>query len=242
MKGLRRTLLIIVLLAAAAFLSWEALKVRDIVVVGTRNRLPAEVVAASGIGFGDSLLTINKEVAEKNIERDPYFKYEGVEVDWPNGIIIYVTERVPKTYIQYLNSVIIMDEAGFVLEISSAAGEENLVRVSGLQVETYLIGRELTAGNQGQVGAFSRVYKSFEKEGMVSELQEISVSQQLTARAVMRNGLSVELGTGDGLENKLKLLRSVVENIERAYGSGAFAGASLDVSSGEFGDFSPAGV
>ena len=240
MKGLKRALLIIAVLAATAFLSWEALKIRDIVVVGTHDRLPAEVVAASGIGFGDSLLTINKEAAEMSIEADPYFKFEDIEIDWPNGIIIYVTERVPKTYIQYLNAVIIMDEAGFVLEIGSAVGERSLVRVSGLQVETYLIGQELTARNQGQVEVFGKVYKGFEKEGMIGELREISVSQSLTARAVMRQGLSVELGTADKLDEKVRLVDAIIDSLLQTYGQGGVDGASLDVSSGEFGDFSPA--
>jgi cell division septal protein FtsQ len=239
LKGLKRTLLVIVLLSAAAFLSWEALKVRDIAVAGTRSRLPAEVAMLSGIGLGDSLLTLDKELAKAGIESDPYFKYDDIEIDWPSGIIIRVTERIPKTYILHLGSMIIMDEAGFVLEIGRNLPHADLVQVTGLQVTAYLVGEEVQAENQDQVFLYSRVYEAFEKEGLTGEIKEIIITQSLTARVVTGQGITVDIGTSDNLQRKIMLTESIVESLNRMYSPEELNGTSLDVSTGEFGDFNP---
>jgi cell division septal protein FtsQ len=239
LKGLKRTLLVIVLLSAAAFLSWEALKVRDIAVAGTRSRLPAEVAMLSGIGLGDSLLTLDKEAAKAGIESDPYFKYEEIDIDWPSGIIIRVTERIPKTYILHLGSMIIMDEGGFVLEIGHNLPHSGLVKISGLQVTVFLVGEEVKAENQDQVFVYARVYEAFEKEGLIGEIKEIIITQSLTARVVTNQGITVDLGTSDNLQRKIILTKSIVESLSRMYLPEELNGTSLDVSTGEFGDFNP---
>ena len=242
MNGLKRTLLVIVLLAAAAFLSWEALKVRDIVVVGTNARLPGEVVALSGIRLGDSLLTLDRDSARSGIESNPYFKYEEIAIDWPSGIVVRITERVPKAYAAYMDSMIVMDETGFVLEIRQGFETvEKLTKVSGLQVTTYLVGQRVTASNQDQVVIFGQVYEILENLGLKSDIREINVTQALTVKIVTKQGITVDIGTPTDMRKKIQLMNAIVDNLITMYGEAGLDGATLDVSTGEMGDFDPTG-
>ncbi len=215
---------------------------RDITVIGVSTYLPSQVSALAGIHIGDSLLTIDRERVKTAVEADPRLEYQELSVNWPSGVLLKVNERLPCAYIANLSSAIILDKAGYVLRIDPAlpGDADKLIRLAGVSVSTFIVGQALGAENPDQTLLFTRVYEALEAGGLIGEVTEITVSQAFTARIRMISGVTVSLGDGTQLSEKVRIMDGIMRQIEQTYPKEAIEGSTLDVSSGRFGDFAPA--
>jgi cell division protein FtsQ len=87
-------------LATVAGVFWALLGdrlvvVRSVSVTGTRLLAPAQVTAAAGVPLGSPLFGVNAGEVTRRVEAIRQVASAKVTKDWPNGLTIAVTERVP---------------------------------------------------------------------------------------------------------------------------------------------------
>jgi cell division protein FtsQ len=91
----------LVVVAVLVYGGWSLLhtslfSARAITVVGSVHQSAAQIEAAAGLTDHPPLLDINGAAAALDIERLPWVRSASVGVNWPDGVHIVVTERVPR--------------------------------------------------------------------------------------------------------------------------------------------------
>lgn len=120
-------------LSAAAFISAAALVVFcidyvyyktdyfDISSIKTKGNSVYDdnyIVEKSGLKTGEKLFEADRQKARENLEKELYVKNARVIYNLPNEIDIEITERKEKYQVLYNEQYIIIDDEGFVLDIS----------------------------------------------------------------------------------------------------------------------------
>ena len=80
-----------------------------------------DIFKASKLEYGKSIFSINKNQAQKNIEKqNPYIKVVNIETVFPNKIIFHVAERQELFAVKYLDKYLILDDEGKILQIKDS--------------------------------------------------------------------------------------------------------------------------
>ena len=101
---------------AWALLGNRLLVVRSVTVTGTHLVSPAQVIAAADVPPGTPLLRVDTGAVTRRVEAIPQVASARVTADWPDHLVIAVTERVP------------------VLAVKMAGGGYDLVDQAGVPV------------------------------------------------------------------------------------------------------------
>jgi cell division protein FtsQ len=78
-----------------ALLGDRLLVVRSVSVTGTHLLAPEQVIAAAGVPLGTPLLSVDSGAAARRVEAIQQVASATVSEDWPDHLVIAVTERVP---------------------------------------------------------------------------------------------------------------------------------------------------
>jgi cell division protein FtsQ len=78
-----------------ALLGDRVLVVRSVTVTGTHVLAPGQVIAAAGVPLGTPLLSVDAGTVTRRVEAIPLVASATVTEDWPDHLVIAVTERVP---------------------------------------------------------------------------------------------------------------------------------------------------
>lgn len=92
---------------------------------------------------GINTLKINTRKLEKSIKEIPYIRKAEIKRVLPDGLSITYEERKPYAIIKYLESFVIMDKYGFVLEIKKENDMQDLTIIYGIDAEQYVPGTTL---------------------------------------------------------------------------------------------------
>lgn len=93
----------------------DALRVRHIEVLGTQIVDPAAAAAAAGVA-SDSLLTLDAAAAAARVAALPGVAQARVHRDWPQGVVLDITERQGWGYWQVLGVRSVIDAEGRVVD------------------------------------------------------------------------------------------------------------------------------
>lgn len=89
---------------------------------------------------GVNTLKINSRKLEKSIEEIPYIKEANIERVLPNELKVTYEERKPYAIIKYLESYVIMDKFGFVLDVKKENDMQDLTIIYGVDAKQYVPG------------------------------------------------------------------------------------------------------
>jgi cell division protein FtsQ len=81
--------------AGWALLGNRVFVVRSVTVTGTHVLAPGQVIAAADVSLGTPLLTVDAGAVTRRVEAIPLVASANVTEDWPDHLVITVTERVP---------------------------------------------------------------------------------------------------------------------------------------------------
>jgi cell division protein FtsQ len=87
--------LAIVVGAGWALLGNQVFVVRSVTVTGTHLLAPGRVIAAAGVSLGTPLLRVDAGTVTRRVEAIQQVASASVSEDWPDHLVIAVTERVP---------------------------------------------------------------------------------------------------------------------------------------------------
>lgn len=106
---------------AWALLGNRLLVVRSVTVTGTHLLPPALVVAAADVPLGTPLLSVDSGAATRRVEAIRQVASATVTEDWPDHVVIAVTERVPVMAVRMAGgSYDLVDKDGVIVRTASA--------------------------------------------------------------------------------------------------------------------------
>ena len=220
--------LVLLLVGCSVFL-----RVTDIIVAGTEYYTPEEVIEASGLKTGTSLLTVNgSRTALKLTGELLYVKEIRIDRVFPGTVVINVTECSASAYVRSNTDFWTLDNSGKVLEKVSNADTAGLYGIRGISRPVFDPGHFLTTETNANVAeSVSRVVTALEKTTVHYNARWIDFSDMGNI-TIDCGSVTVELGSLDRLEDKLLLA-------DAAYTAENPQNGVIDVSSGDSAHYIP---
>jgi len=107
------------------------LDVDGIAVVGADRTSRDEVVAASGIGFGQAMVDVDERGAVQGLSALPWIRSVSVDRRWPDSVVIHVVERTAVAAAPATDGWALVDATGQVLALLTSV-PSNLLALDGI--------------------------------------------------------------------------------------------------------------
>lgn len=212
--------------------------INSIEVYGNKHYNNIEVINASRIVLGANwfrelaynadikgMLTFRSTNSEENIlERCSYVKDIVVRMVYPGKVKITITEREPVAVVPYINTSLIIDNEGFVVDAGDEKHWENLPIIEGLDVNGYSLGKMISGNNIKGINAFNKIFnvidftqKKGNNKSYINNLDQciskVDVSDLDNVLIFLDKRVKVNLGAYNQLdEYKIMILQEIFFN------------------------------
>ncbi|MEW6081393.1 MAG: FtsQ-type POTRA domain-containing protein [Bacillota bacterium] len=202
--------ILMVLAALYAFYRSAYFRVEVVEVAGTQQLQAGEVIEATGILLGTSLLGVRPSKVKALVEALPYVKEARVMVRLPSRVTVSVTERSCVGYLLVDRSYLAIDEEGVLLERWEGAFFLDQPLVTGDIPGDMLPGERLTGTTLLDAARLLGLLGDFR-----DEVSEVNASAEgLTLYTIQ--GLPVYMGSpGALMEEKVAILKGILEDAKR---------------------------
>ena len=239
-----RIVLILLAVLAAAFLilRYAVFCVRNITIIGNSSIPAADVIAASGIRTGDSILSLDEETVKTRLESDWRLQFRYMEKNLPSQVIISVREREECCWLTYGGIIYTMDKNRMVMfeseDLENAPGTlDSLVEVRGLGIRSgSRVGQTMVLTSHSQELAFSELFLEMKVLGCRGRIQEADLSNVSSILLMTRDGYTVSMGDSGNIHAKLRAALLVMERLKQM----DLSGGTINVSNPETPFYSPA--
>ena len=223
-------------------------KVQQVCVSGTEKYTPWEIKEASGIQEGDALLSLSEaKISARIREKLPYVGDVRVGIKLPDTVIIEIKElQVVYAIEDNEGSWWLMDANGRVVDTTDAAQAKDHTRVLGVKIQAAVVGDQAVAaepassgdGNASestehkislvsvheQLNAAVQILTALEKNGVMSNIDTVNVSDLQQLSLWYQDRYMVTLGDTSRLEYKIGAMKAAIQKM------GEYQSGYLDVS------------
>ena len=222
-------LLIIIGIALGCLFS-PTFELTDVMISDGVNVTREEIAKTFYIKPQINVFKIDYKEIKKSVESLPYIQKANPKLVFPNRIRIEYTEREPVALIKYLESYLVMDKYGYILEIIRKNKFEDLPIIYNIEFKDYEIGKQLddTAKTKyDNVVYMLEIAKQNKFKYTIAEINYESIGNV----KLWLNGEDVEIIYGkidkNIISDKLSYIEGILENIKGKSGR-------LDVSSEDY--------
>ena len=200
------TALVLALVAAGwVLLASPVTAVREVAVTGTSRTDPEAVRAAADGQLGRPLLRVDEDAVRAGLSGLPYVGTVRVGRDWPHGLVLEVTERVPVAAVPAGEGVDLLDAGGAVItSVPQAPQDVPLVSV------------DVATAGSGAVRAAGEVAASLPAQ-LRADVAEVGARSADDVRLRLREGQEVRWGSADGSALKARVLQVLRQRPAQGY-------------------------
>ena len=229
-------------------------KVQTITLTGQTRYSQEHIAQASGLEPGDNLVLFDKFSAIDSIfEACPYLDTVQMRRRYPDRVEIIVTECVPVAVIEDQATEIpdpedetktlkvggtgrwLMDRNGKLLEKTPSTRPTDLTRIYGVTLRNPEIGKYVEILQEDTKKPLFLLLNTAEDDGILQDIGAIDFSKQFDIRFNYQDRITVDIGSTDQLEKKMRYLHTIIE--EKL---GTNARGTLDLSDVQTARFIPA--
>lgn len=234
---------VITLFGISAFL-----RLNTIIVEGYVVYTPDLVAEASNVSKGDNLLYLSRDNAAQSIKDElPYIDSVEITKEFPDILIIEVTESTPVAYIPHAGNALIIDSAGRTLDVISSvfgtaveARGNRLIEVRGVPVSSAEEGKPpvVELGSETSYRAMQDILAIIEREGIAQDINYLDVANITNISFGYLDKYRVVVGGLLDFRVKLINLPNIINDVQLRYTENVSGELNLTNPSGEYG-FSP---
>jgi cell division septal protein FtsQ len=206
--------------------------VETISVVGNNAYSAEEIISLAGLEYEQNIFMISEGEIAENIGTSPVVVYDKLERKYPNEVVLYVHERKARAYVQYLDSILVVDENAYIMETGTVA-KEGIPSVSGVNVVSFQLGSELQAADDYQIKTLKTLLTALVQSSL--EISDINIFDPSNLMLVLADGTNVKLGSIDAVEDKLVRLADIYAILQEQ----GKVGGVLDVTGEKGGSYMP---
>lgn len=189
---------------------------RSVQVEGDVTRYtPQQIADIAGVSMYQSIFSINEGQLRQAVESNRYLRFEGMQIVYPDGLILRVSERQPSATVTYLGVMFVLDDEGRVLDQYSADSETlDVPVVTGLKIKRLAIGEELQTEMQWQTQAVQKVLAVLARSELTGRAVELNAENSDNLYLMTTDGLKIELGDVENMETKISIAQEVLRQID----------------------------
>ncbi len=226
--------LIAVLLLSLALWLWRCVFVVRAIEVRGGGAPVDEVVAASGVKLGQSVLALNEEEMRAGVNGLGVVYLDEYRLRLPDRLELKVAAREPVAMLRCGGGLLLIDGEGCAVELTEDAPDTDLLFLSGVEVLDCGMGRGIEAAD-GRAALCREIIAAMDALHAQIYVSEVDLSDAQDLRLITRGGILVELGDAENLGEKLALMKAAVADLEA---EGA-AGGILRLNGAGRADYSP---
>ena len=220
-------LVLLMALGVYGFLNTDMFSLSRVIVRGTERLDSDAVIAQSGAPMGLNVFKLDTKGITANLMQHPYIKSVKLQRRFPDVLVINVTERQPWAVLQYIDSFLVIDDSGTIMEVSSTMVYPGCPLASGVNITSFNEGSIVTAEDDYVLETLMQMLQALQTDGSIGMISEINMTDSNNIRMVSREGVILRLGQGWEIPDKIRWVRALLDDI-RAQG---YVGGTVDLTS-----------
>lgn len=192
-------------------------RVSNIEVVGAEHYNAQEIIDASGIKSGSSMVTLNGSAAASRITGKLIYAGRAEIVrKMPDTVIIKISESGTVASVQTDAGQWIIDNYCRMLETVADGEKDKYIEIKGVSAVSPKAGSEMSvsAEDKPKVTYLRDVLTAMEEADMLGDVGYIDVSNTANVQFTYLDRFTAKLGKNENIENKLRLLREAVDELK----------------------------
>jgi cell division protein FtsQ len=170
------------------------------------------IIKASTINIGENIYKIKKSDVLNNIESLSYVKSANIKRKLPDTININIEERKRVVQLKMLSNYMLIDNEGYVLEVSDTRVDE-LPCFVGFNIENLEPGNKISNDEIGM-----KLLDFFNEDELIPTISAMNTINYDTNEEInidLNNSISVAFGPLYNVKYKLRLLDKILNDIEK---------------------------
>ncbi len=190
------------------------LKVAKIEVSGLTKYDPNDIIETSGIKLGDNMFIMNKfDIANRILQTYPYIEQIKIRRRLPDTFTFEITERTVAAYVQHEGNYWLIDEKGYLLEMTTDVESLKIPKIVGIEVVGPYAGGELVLKDGAQLTPLREVLDAISSSEMSEKVVRVDLGMLYDIKIVYEDRFLVSLGDANELSRKIEMLRVVIEQL-----------------------------
>ena len=201
---------LLVALAVGLVIRGTVFTVRAAQVSGNVRMSDEAILQEAGVSLGMNMFELNESDVARRINANRYLSFEKLRMDWPDGVTLFVTERVPSAYVKAYGMLYTLAGDGTVLEESGDIDAAlALPEVRGLQEGSVTVGRKIVSESSARLRAYTALIEEMSLQGCLEQISVLNLADVDNILLVTTDGYTVQLGEQTDLRAKIGAMRAV---------------------------------
>ena len=201
---------LLVSLAVGLVIRGTVFTVRAAQVSGNVRMSDEAILQEAGVSLGMNMFELNESDVARRINANRYLSFEKLRMDWPDGVTLFVMERVPSAYVKAYGMLYTLAGDGKVLEESGDIDAAlALPEVRGLQEGSVTVGRKIVSENSARLRAYTALIEEMSLQGCLEQISVLNLADVDNILLVTTDGYTVQLGEQTDLRAKIGAMRAV---------------------------------
>ncbi|MBO4832148.1 MAG: FtsQ-type POTRA domain-containing protein [Oscillospiraceae bacterium] len=192
-------------------------RVSEVEIEGESRYTDEQIISASGIEIGDSMLMLRGGPSEEAIKSEmPYIGNVSIEKQYPGKVVIKVDERAAVACMRVGNETWLLDSNLKALEVTDGLAVKTYSFIKGFTTAKASAGHVLSVGEEEKTKLryASEVLSSLEELGIIGDVTLVDVSNISGITVEYQNRFKVKLGTGENIGHKLARLDGIIPYLD----------------------------
>lgn len=208
--------LIIIIILAVGVGSFAAVSplfnIEEIKVIGNDKIDTSTIISLSGIKKEKNIFQISKDKAINGIKENPYINSVNIKRQLPGTIEINIKERKVAYQIKVINSYILIDYQGYILEVSSKNARVPIIEGFSTEQDELLNGKRLSNEDIGILRSVLRIMETAKNLGMDKLISKITIKNDEYILELQKENKIVYLGSATDLTSRMDYIKIIIDS------------------------------
>ena len=178
-----------------------------------------QIISLSGLKKGDNLFRFLKINVKNSIKQNAFIDSVEINRILPNKINITVKEREKKFSIQFLNSYVIINSQGYILEISE--DPQNLIILKGMATdeENYVVGNRIENSDLEKLEDAIKIVNTCKDNNLDTKISYIDLTDKTNYIIYMEEEKkTIYIGDNSNMSNKIIYVQAIIDETKKKEG------------------------
>ena len=186
-------------------------RVDTITVTGTSPYSDQEIISATGLEPGSSLIFFEKNRAIRQLfEACPYLETVRIHRKYPDALEIIVTQSQPMAVIESGDAAYVISTGGKILMKTRQPEKTGLCIVTGAVLEDPVVGKTAKFSSEETRKPLILALNTFLENDILEEIGAVCVEELYDITFTYTNRFKVKIGTTDDLDRKLRYMQTLI--------------------------------
>lgn len=185
--------------------------IKNIKVINNSQVSSDTVISLSGLTVGENIFKFLKSNVKDNIKQDAYIENVEIKRILPDTIELEVEERIKKFSVEFLNSYAIINNQGYILEISPNNQSLPILKGMSTNEADFYAGNRLNSDDLEKLEIAIKIINVCKDNNLDSKITYIDMSDNNDYKIYMESeNKTIYIGDKNNLSNKMIYVQAII--------------------------------